>query len=418
MVSGGGKRVKDRAAKGGKETPYPASRLLVWHSTFTHARSRHQRVVRGHAMNQQVEVVLPTRSGASIAQALRWETGFYYQVTTTPAMFLSKRFIAEYILQGAVYMIAKNVAIDSQNTVMLVPSGELLLLVDNETYEQLGLVGQKYGLDVPAECQSALQHRKRRSQRRLVRLDLKSPLFTTEASSHEYERLVRVLDTKFEPVEMLVCAYNERGAARTLIFGEDDTIERTRVELNGEHDTFQDVVLPLLDQFYQEASQSEGSRLDMEVMRSSLEGVYDWLGAVACRLTELLQQKPLEEYVSTFTGQPDAIPTAPEPQELSTVRWRGLIANEFVERAMDKARESVQNGTVPWAAVTVWGFPDAIVSWEQEYESASNKKNPAREVKSREHGYLLNGSNNYTFLLLPKDEYFVLQEVGPHDETM
>ncbi|POM65835.1 Ribonucleases P [Phytophthora palmivora] len=386
MVSGGKtprRHVAQRRARlqgpgallqGNPDTAYPSSRLLVWHSSFTHAASRHEGIINGHAFNQQLEVYLPCKAGKATAQSLQWETGFYYEIKASVDMFLSPTFIREYLTEGgAVFMVAKNAPVDAAQSAMLLPSGQLLLLVDAETYEQLGIVGEKYGKAVPATCRSA--HMKR-AQKYVITLDLTS---FVEKEKEFRDRVRKCLRTKLEDLEMLLCAYNERGSARTILFGDDDQIPRSRVELNADMTTLDEIFLPKFDAFFKE------------------------LGKV-------------EEYVSTFTGIPDSFECEPD-SEVTTVRWRGLLAAPFCSTIVEKVQRAVKSGTVPWGAVTVWGFPDVFVSWVQQTRTSKGSKGK-NESHRREHGYLGNGSNNYTLLMLPNDEYFMLQALGPHDATV
>lgn len=433
MVSGGKKRTKDlRRSAGGDNTPhggaqYPSQRTLVWHSSLRHvAKSRHLEILEGHALNQQLELCVPGKQGVALAQSLKWETSFFYEVTTSLAMLLSRRFIKEYVLQGSVYMIAKNVPLDSSNSAMLLPSGELLLLVDAATYEQLGLVGEKYGKAIPTDSRGMVTYA-RQSQRYVVSLDLKAKAFASDEDSSVRDRVVQCLDTKFAPLEILLCAYNERGAVRTIIFGDDDSLERKRVEVNGEWTHVQELLVPQFDKFYSSIPAKPSSSADAnsiadasspasrtrEELLASLEQAYDWFGLVACRLTDLLKQQTPEEYVSIFTGVPDLFEFEPN-SELASVRWRGLIASEFCKSVFEKAASAVKSGQVPWAALMVWGFPDALVSWTQRDRKQGKQQKQIR----REHGFLVNGSNHYTFLLLPNEEYVLLQALGPHDATV
>ncbi|GAB9465674.1 Ribonuclease p protein subunit p40 [Globisporangium polare] len=438
MVSGGKRRAKDlrRSATGGDNIPhgnpqYPSQRTLVWRSSLRHAdKSRHLEILEGHALNQQLELCVPGKQGVALAQSLKWETSFFYEVTTSLAMLLSRRFIKEYVLQGSVYMIAKNVPLDSSNSAMLLPNGELLLLVDSATYEQLGLVGEKYGKAIPMDSRGTATYA-RQSQRYVVVLDLKAKAFVSDdgEDSSVRDRVVRCLETKFAPLEILLCAYNERGAARTIIFGDDDSLERKRVEVNGEWTHLQELMVPQFDKFYStiaanpSSSDVVSSSTDApspsnrarEELLASLEQAYDWFGLVACRLTDLLKQQTPEEYVSTFTGVPDLFEFESN-SELASVRWRGLIASEFCKSVFEKAASAVKSGQVPWATLMVWGFPDALVSWTQR-DGKKNGKEKQKQIR-REHGFLVNGSNNYTILLLPNEEYVLLQALGPHDATV
>ncbi|DBA00378.1 TPA: hypothetical protein N0F65_000563 [Lagenidium giganteum] len=403
MAGGGQKRAKDRKPREHERDVDAAvpqdKRAIVWHSHMEHVRSRHAEIVRTHVLTQQVEVVLPSAAGVDKARSLRWETSFYYQVCAPLSMLLTRRFVCEYVAHGSVYMIAKNVAIDGSNSAVLLPSGQLLLLLDVDTYQALGLPGAKYGAFTPAASQSA---HKKRSQRYVVTIDLKSPAFTGEDEANALrQRVLHCLDTKFAPLEMLVCAYNERGVTRTIIFGDDDTIERQRIEVNGELTHFQDVMVPLFDQLDASLMDDKERMTELKVV---VQGAHEWLGVVANRLEDLLRHEAVEEYVSMFTRPSDAFEFQPQ-QELAAVRWRGVIATEFCENLLDKLRAAVKASEVPWAAMTVWGVPDVIASGQN------------AEGKLLEHGYLVNGTNNYTLLLLPGGEYFSIQTLGPHDTT-
>ncbi|KAE9045666.1 hypothetical protein PR003_g80 [Phytophthora rubi] len=395
----------------GPDRAYPSSRLLVWHSRFSHEASRHESVISGHALNQQLEVYLPGKTGKAAAQSLQWETGFYYEVKASVDMFLSPTFIREYLTDGgAVFMVAKNAAVDASQSAMLLPSGQLLLVVDTQTYQQLGIVGEKYGKAVPPTCRST------GGQKYVITLDLTSSTFAEEGGNAFRDQVRKTLSSKLEDLEMFMCAYNQRGAARTILFGDDDAVPRQRVELNAQVMTFNEVFLPKFDAFYAQLDgKGERDEGDGDMLRTSLQEAYDWLGLVACRLTDLLQRRKLEEYVSTFTGIPDSFECEPD-SEVTSVRWRGLLAAPFCATIVEKVQRAVKNGEVPWGAVTVWGFPDVFVSWVQPAKVKSNKGKG--DLQRREHGYLGNGSNNYTLLILPNDEYFMLQALGPHDATV
>jgi hypothetical protein len=44
-------------------------------------------------------------------------------------------------------------------------------------------------------------------------------------------------------------------------------------------------------------------------------------------------------------------------------RWSGLLAPEQVASAVRCARRDVASGRAPWAALSLWGFPDSPVAW-------------------------------------------------------
>lgn len=63
-------------------------------------------------------------------------------------------------------------------------------------------------------------------------------------------------------------------------------------------------------------------------------------------------------------------------------------------------REHVNGAGGAWAAVHVWGFPDAPVSWH----GAPHGRGP-----------ILGGENDYTLLLLPGDQYVLFVAAGEGD---
>ena len=56
------------------------------------------------------------------------------------------------------------------------------------------------------------------------------------------------------------------------------------------------------------------------------------------------------------------------------------------------------DGGPPWAALTVWGFADAPVSWAH-----------------REHGFYESGENDFTFVVFPDGRYVRYAAMGALD---
>lgn len=92
-----------------------------------------------------------------------------------------------------------------------------------------------------------------------------------------------------------------------------------------------------------------------------------------------------------------------EREEASTaVSWSGLLTPMSVRARVQSAREAVQAGVVPWAAVSVWSFPDI--------PEASRKFEHAKDI----HGA---GTNDYVLMLLPEDKYCVFRALGHRDRA-
>ena len=56
------------------------------------------------------------------------------------------------------------------------------------------------------------------------------------------------------------------------------------------------------------------------------------------------------------------------------------------------------DGSFPWAALSVWGFEDAPVSW-----------------RTNEHGWHFSGDNNYTVVLFRTGQFWHLTSLASHD---
>lgn len=78
---------------------------------------------------------------------------------------------------------------------------------------------------------------------------------------------------------------------------------------------------------------------------------------------------------------------------------------------------------VPWAALTVIGFENAPLSWyalavqNSEVAVLLTRSYPIQRDKN-EHGagdVLPGGENDYTFVLLPNDQYWLYSAIGKSD---
>ncbi|ORX91018.1 hypothetical protein K493DRAFT_409552 [Basidiobolus meristosporus CBS 931.73] len=106
---------------------------------------------------------------------------------------------------------------------------------------------------------------------------------------------------------------------------------------------------------------------------------YEWLGMVACRTPRIEANGSVDPFVSIYsTPEPFAVGAG------SSVKITGMIKPSTISSLVSHTREYLKIKKLPWASVTVWGFLDSPISWQ-----------------SKEHGYLLNGENHYTFIVYP-----------------
>lgn len=67
---------------------------------------------------------------------------YYYNVKMSISNFLDLTFLTAHIRTGSFYAISHSTKVDSENTFVLLPTGKLILSVDKDTYEHLGLEGK------------------------------------------------------------------------------------------------------------------------------------------------------------------------------------------------------------------------------------------------------------------------------------
>ncbi|KAF0699036.1 Aste57867_10381 [Aphanomyces stellatus] len=362
----------------------PLNHHLVHVSSWKHPKSRAQDIVQTHPFNQQLEVFLPTLTPGAVGSLSR-EESFFYSLHLTPRELVEE---CRAHPETRYYAILKNAPQDGANTVTLFPSGDLLLSLDYDTYTQFGLVGANPSFPPGLKAIKSAHGKTYVITISVLRLD---PLTSFG------ERVFACLD-RFGAADFLVCATSATGQAQTVAITHESA-QRKRLELNSSVHGFDAIRVPSLQVVAPPTNHEE-----WDDQRKHIQDTLDWLGAMACRLEGLLQgEAPADEYVSTYT-----LPYAaelPPTTAATSVRWRGLIPEAFCTKAVEYAKTQVAEKRVPWAAVLVWGFPDALASWWQ---------HGAR----RDHGFQMEGSNGYTLVCLPGDRYWLIQSIGAQDTTV
>ncbi|XP_074753991.1 ribonuclease P protein subunit p40 isoform X4 [Athene noctua] len=109
-----------------------------------HARSRHAAHVRDHAYNCRVSFLIPECGILpEVLKSTIADIGEYYVVRNLSIHELvAHEFIDAFVKKGSCYALTYNTKIDQDNTAALLPNGKLILSVDKDTYEELGLQGR------------------------------------------------------------------------------------------------------------------------------------------------------------------------------------------------------------------------------------------------------------------------------------
>ncbi|CAG2228344.1 RPP40 [Mytilus edulis] len=144
---------------------------------------------------------------------------------------------------------------------------------------------------------------------------------------------------------------------------------------------YNDVLVPDIDP----------SQVDFDNMDYSYTDVFEWLGGFSCGIDLLCNP---DDYLSTYSFNG---PTQ-SPATCSYVQYSGYFSCQTVQSIIKSIRDSMEEWKLPWCSVTVQGFMDSPLSWKQ-----------------REHGYLNNGDNLYTFIIFPDDSYWLYSAYGSYD---
>ncbi|XP_078606789.1 ribonuclease P protein subunit p40-like [Branchiostoma floridae x Branchiostoma japonicum] len=353
----------------------PRSKLVIEKSSFDDEKSRHRKNVEEHHFNHMVELFIP--GCAELPPGVQAEfdrCDDYYLIKNVPLTeLINKDFIENFVKKGSLYMLSHNTHIDKHNAYAVLPTGQLLLSVHKDTYEELGLVGQ------PS------QFNRKVKRKFVVEVDLTQDIFVP--GKKNYERVKQGFQRTELKADFLISWKPEgtrqlAGSILSHFQGSYECEKHSQAQQTSRHT---DLLLPVVHST--ELEEGEDGQW------CSAREWYEWLGAVSCGIS--CNEAP-EHYISRYS--------CPDPNELTAATVRhsmtGFIAPGNVCSLQEVVRSYMRDNksTCPWAALTVHGFVDSPVSWAR-----------------REHGFHHGGENLYTFLIFRDSTYWLFQAVGTND---
>lgn len=349
----------------------PRSVLVCEKSNFLNEKSRHDIHVSKHNFNYKISVLIPECAilPANIARVIN-NFSPYYLVRDFPVYKLLQDQIYETVVnKGNVYALSYNTRIDEDNTIALLSSGQLVLSLDKDTYEQLGLEGRP----------SLYNHRK--AMRYIVTLDLRDK--TLAPGTKRYQRVLSSLKDRLPLRYDFLFTQHNTGA------DEDGTLYQLLSKYKpvkhqpvlSSH-TLANIPCPTLY-----PSDLQGATLSCDP-HSFLE----WLGAVNL---DINCENAADSFLSTFV--------CPEPQSCVSqallCNVTGFISPEDVYLLLQELRQYFDEPKfTPWLSLTVHGYMDSPVSWG-----------------ATEHGFLKGGENFYNFVCFKNQDYWLHMATGAQD---
>ncbi|KAJ8277022.1 hypothetical protein GJAV_G00070590 [Gymnothorax javanicus] len=349
----------------------PRNLLVCEKSSFLNENSRHATHVSKHFFNYKVSVLIP-ECGTIPSGLKNVVSSFskYYLVKNLPVYkLLEEEFLEKVVKKGGLYALSHQTKIDQDNTFALLPSGQVILSVDKDTYEQLGLEGKP----------SRYNHKQ--PMRYVVTLDMTDK--SLAPGGKRYKRVMWALQEKIPLAsDFLLGRYNKGRDGVDLLqsFFSEYGCKELRASFSTQ--TLRDLLCPVLDSTnLRDSSQS-----------CSPPEFLEWLGAVTM---EISCNNEASSFVSTYC--------CPEPQSsvsqalLCTIT--GLLLPEDIYCLLEELRQYFSEPRfTSWVSMTVHGFADSPVSWG-----------------SIEHGFHKGGENFYTFVLFKNQDYWLHMATGAHD---
>ncbi|XP_068604682.1 ribonuclease P protein subunit p40 [Brachionichthys hirsutus] len=337
----------------------PRSLLVCERSSFLNEKNRLDSQVEKHHFNYKVSVLLPECNSTppQLDAVLNGFSGFYLIRDLPVYELLDKHFLETAVYQGSVYGVSYRTRIDEDNCVALLPNGRLVLSLDKDSFEVLGVEGKP----------SRFNHRSNR--RFVVSVDLTDSCWAP--GGRAYQRLLTGLRSRLcLKVDFLLSHHPGGGASLQPLLSRYKCAER-RPEVSSR--TLTDLSCPAL-------------------RSCDPHSFLEWLGAVDA---DIGSENSSNSFLSSLI--------CPEPKttvsRALSVSVRGLLLPQDVQRLIQQIRSYLEEPhPETWATLTVHGFVDSPVSWG-----------------NNEHGVLKGGENFYNLLMFRDHTYQLHLATGAHD---
>ncbi|EFA82025.1 RNase P protein subunit [Heterostelium album PN500] len=287
----------------------------------------------------QIESELSSIFGERISTSTPFNS--FYCIDVTLDLLISQSFLNTYIKPGGFYALSQLNRLDDGNVVAFLPDSKIILNVDKETYQQLGLSGRASKLTSDS--------------RYIIVLDCKSKDFLPESAT--YKRIQWCFKDRLSTVRLISFALNNDGKLKEIQFPEGTA--NIKVLPNSRRQSVDKYRVPVL---HNSAAAVAFEQLDKLSQCDFINGWNEYIGMILCGVQ------------------------ADEKAEVGSVAPDG--------------NDSYRVGECFVGSVSgmVHGFADSPVSWNQ-----------------NEHGYEVNGDNDYSIILNNNNEYWTLSTINSAD---
>ncbi|EAL67452.1 RNase P protein subunit [Dictyostelium discoideum AX4] len=296
----------------------------------------------------------------------------YYQIETTLDLLLSHEFIDKYIKNGGFYAISQLNFIDSGNVVAFLPNSKIILNVDKETYQELGLLGKS----------SVFKN----LQRYIITLDMTSKEY--QRGSKSYTRLIWSLKDRLSSIN-LICFYQKLNSTQLQSIDFPQGV-KVLPSYNQPTQEILNLRLPTLN-IINENLNINNSNNDIKMIYNDF--INEWVEVLgfASLGINLNQVKDFEIGNSLLSQCPIATKCLKATQ-------KGLVSNSFILELIEKIKLMLSKGLIEYGVLNIYGFADTPISWN-----------------SIEHNFLYGGENDQSLLILPNNKFISSNLIGTYD---
>jgi hypothetical protein len=370
----------------------PKSSIEVITSSFSNPKSTHNSVITSHPFNFNIDIFVPQQDNIDTTRVLSEleivkEEHFYYVCELSGPQLV--KLCQSITLQPDHYIYIMTICANSENSniIAVYPlikaenkfTHEMVLRLDKDTYERMGLQGSK-GKDN--------SHTKTEHNISVIRR--KFPLKHYENTEKgELARLTWAME-RVNPVKVLLAIYSTK--TQTPVSFDHELSSFVRVQGYGDQlftSTMNDVAIPDLFTYQDETWENH-------------ERILHWLGLASCRYESELRLADEKERGMIYEEVVRPLEVKFKGQ-LHLIRLRGFIPPHKIVNILNRARQVIQSSlAAPWCAITVSGFEDSPVSFN-----------------GLDHGYGISGENDYTFIIEGQqghDRYWLMRSMGSQEQ--
>ncbi|XP_055533844.1 ribonuclease P protein subunit p40-like isoform X2 [Wyeomyia smithii] len=328
--------------------------------------------IQSHHFNQMITIILPDVSNIPVSLETVLADSDHYLVRNLPLQTLVARsFIEAFVKRGSFYAVSFQTQLDTDDCVAVTPTGILILHLNKETYQSLGLEGK------------ISQYARKRNSKYVVQINLK----TLRTDTKHYNRIRECLGRESLGRFSLQITWTPPNSDNIC----PSSVAKHFADL-GTQDDYSDVtveLMPTLVKTHLEyglkiPSFSLNENMDQELCSTGELIEYMGMLALSCDTEG-------DEYLNSydFCGQRVEVGNA------KVLHWKGFFTTAHVRSIFRQIIATLlAESHVPWMGMYVHGFSHSPISFGM-----------------REHYFHTNGDNSYTIVVNPKGEYLWYQLV-------